>query len=216
MFSRKKSEFERGPAMPDASDATDSQKSPQPRPVGSFTAAPPKPGPTTTAPPSATQPTPLPTTPRPVETPARRPGEGLVPPMMPTPKARETETRRLIVGREISLTGEITACERLIVEGSVEANLNNCREVEIADVGLLKGTASIEEAEIRGRFEGTLTVRKRLLIKSTGKVSGVIRYGQLEVECGGQLSGDVQAQPSVEDEARPPRPMAAAVGDMKL
>jgi cytoskeletal protein CcmA (bactofilin family) len=218
MFSRKKGEFERGPTMPDISDATDSQKSSPPRPVGSFTAAAPKPATTTTTPMAmATQPTPLPTAPRPVEPAARRPGEGLVPPLTPTPKARETETRRLIVGREISLTGEITSCERLIVEGSVEANLNNCREVEIADVGLLKGTAAIEEAEIRGRFEGTLTVRKRLLIRATGKVSGTIRYGQLEVECGGQLTGDVQSQPSAEDESRHARPMAAAVNsDLKL
>ena len=53
-------------------------------------------------------------------------------------------------------------------------------------------------AEIRGRFEGTLTVRKRLLIKATGKVVGTIRYGQIEIECGGQISGDVQAQPAAE------------------
>ena len=61
--------------------------------------------------------------------------------------------------------------------------------------GLFKGSASIEEAEIHGRFEGNLTVRKRLLIKATGRVSGTIRYGQIEIECGGQISGDVQAQP---------------------
>jgi cytoskeletal protein CcmA (bactofilin family) len=214
MFSRKKSELERGPAMSDASDAMDSQKSSPPRPTGTFVpAAAPKPA-APSGPVTAVQPTPLPTTPRPVDA-ARRPGDGLGPPIMPTPKAREVETRRLIVGREISLTGEITSCERLIVEGSVEANLNNCREVEIADVGLLKGTASIDEAEIRGRFEGTLTVRKRLLIRATGKVSGTIRYGQLEIECGGQISGDVQSQPSAEDETRHPRPMAA-VGEMKL
>ena len=41
-------------------------------------------------------------------------------------------------------------------------------------------------------------VRKRLLIKASGRVSGTIRYGQIEIECGGQISGDVQAQPSAE------------------
>ena len=216
MFSRKKSELEKGPSMPEPSDAFDSQKSQPSRPPGTFAAGA-KPATTTSPPVTAVQPTPLPTTPRPVDAATRRPGEGLgPPPIMPTPKARDTETRRLIVGREISLTGEITSCERLIVEGSVEANLNNCREVEIAESGLFKGNAAIEEAEIRGRFEGALTVRKRLLIKSTGKISGTVRYGQLEVECGGQISGDVQAQPA-EDEARHPRPVAAAVNsDLKL
>jgi cytoskeletal protein CcmA (bactofilin family) len=124
--------------------------------------------------------------------PFRRPGEPV------QPRRNDAEVRKLTVGREITLSGEITSCDKLIIEGSVEANLNNCRDVEIAEIGLFKGSASIEEAEIRGRFEGNLVVRKRLLIKATGRVSGTIRYGQIEIECGGQVSGDVQAQPSSE------------------
>ena len=102
--------------------------------------------------------------------------------------------RRLSVGREITLSGEINSCDKLFIEGSVEANLTNCRDVDIAEGGLFKGSASIEEAEVKGRFEGNLVVRKRLLIKASGRVSGTIRYGQIEIECGGQISGDVQAQ----------------------
>jgi cytoskeletal protein CcmA (bactofilin family) len=108
------------------------------------------------------------------------------------------ELRKLTVGREITMSGEITSCDKLMIEGSVEANLNNCRDVDIAEGGLFKGSAAIEEAEIRGRFEGNLVVRKRLLIRATGRVSGTIRYGQLEIECGGQISGDIQAQPASE------------------
>ena len=70
--------------------------------------------------------------------------------------------------------------------------------MDIAESGLFKGSASIEDAEIRGRFEGNLVVRKRLLIKASGRVSGTIRYGQIEIECGGQISGDIQAQPTSE------------------
>ena len=114
------------------------------------------------------------------------------------PRRGDAEVRKLIVGREITLSGEITSCDMLIVEGSVEANLTNCRDVDIAESGLFKGSAAIEEAEIRGRFEGNLVVRKRLLIKASGRVSGTIRYGQIEIECGGQISGDIQAQPSSE------------------
>jgi cytoskeletal protein CcmA (bactofilin family) len=125
----------------------------------------------------------------------RRPGDPVTP-----PRRNETEVRKLIVGREITLSGEITSCDVLIVEGSVEANLTNCRDVDIAESGLFKGSAAIEEAEIRGRFEGNLVVRKRLLIKASGRVSGTIRYGQIEIECGGQISGDIQAQPAAEPE----------------
>jgi cytoskeletal protein CcmA (bactofilin family) len=118
------------------------------------------------------------------------------------PRRADGELRKLTVGREITLSGEITSCDMLVIEGSVEANLTNCRDIDIAESGLFKGAAAIEEAEIRGRFEGNLTVRKRLLIRATGRVSGTIRYGQIEIECGGQISGDIQAQPAAED-ARP-------------
>jgi cytoskeletal protein CcmA (bactofilin family) len=123
---------------------------------------------------------------------ARRPGEAAD---QPRPNS---ELRRLSVGPEITLSGEINSCDKLFVEGSVEANLTNCRDVDIAESGLFKGSASIEEAEVRGRFEGNLVVRKRLLIKATGRVSGTIRYGQIEIECGGQISGDIQSQPGGE------------------
>ena len=206
--------------MTDATDGLDSSKplaGTLARPAGTIAAA--KPGPMAMAPAAAATVAPVATPlspPRPFETPARRIGEGHTTPMIPTPK-RDTEQRRLIVGREISLTGEITSCDRLIVEGSVEANLNNCREVEIAETGLLKGTAAIDDAEIRGRFEGNLTVRKRLLIRATGKITGSVRYGQLEVECGGQISGDIQAQPLTEEaELRPPRTVVPMPAEMKL
>ena len=104
------------------------------------------------------------------------------------------DMRRLSVGRGITLSGEINSCEKLFIEGSVEADLTNCCDLDIAEGGLFKGSTSIEEAEVSGRFEGTLTVHKRLLIKATGRVAGTIRYGQIEIVSGGQISGDIRAQ----------------------
>src|ERR1051325_5026766 len=111
-----------------------------------------------------------------------RPGTepGKTPDASSTPRADQAERRTMIVGREISLSGDIKSCNRLVVEGSVEATLHECREMEIAESGLFKGTASIEQAEVRGHFEGELVVSKRLLIRATGHVSGTITYGELE------------------------------------
>lgn len=100
--------------------------------------------------------------------------------------------KRLIVGQGISLSGEITACDRLIVEGSVQVTLNETRAIEIAESGrFTNGKAEVEDAEISGIYEGDLTVRNRLLIRATGRVKGNVRYGELEIERGGRLSGSV-------------------------
>jgi cytoskeletal protein CcmA (bactofilin family) len=100
--------------------------------------------------------------------------------------------KRLIVGQGISLSGEITACDRLVVEGSVQVTLNQTRAIEITQSGrFTNGKAEVEEAEISGVYEGELTVRRRLLIRGTGQVKGTVRYGELEIERGGRLSGSV-------------------------
>ena len=111
------------------------------------------------------------------------------------PGEAPAESKKLIVGREIVLSGQITSSERLIVEGRVEASLTESRIIEIAETGHFKGSAEIESADIGGRFEGTLTVRERLFIRSTGKVSGKITYGQIEIEPGGEIAGEVHVGP---------------------
>ena len=110
------------------------------------------------------------------------------------PKTPTPAEKRLVVGRDITVSGEIGSCDRLVVEGRVEATLPTCRDLTVAPGGVFKGTATIDDAEIRGRFEGTLTVHKRLVIRAGGSVMGAVRYGTIEVERGAHLAGDVQAE----------------------
>lgn len=120
-------------------------------------------------------------------------GRPMPAPAMAAPLKSDASDRTLTVGRGISLNGEINACDRLVVEGKVEAALSDCKSIEIAESGLFKGSAEIQDADISGRFEGKLTVRGRLMIRSKGKVSGEVRYGQLEIELGGQIVGHIEA-----------------------
>ena len=99
---------------------------------------------------------------------------------------------KLTVGPNIKLKGvEITDCDTLVVEGTVEATMDS-RVMQIAEQGAFHGAAEIDIAEIHGEFVGNLTVRQKLVIHSTGKVSGKIRYGKIVMEEGGQLSGEVE------------------------
>lgn len=121
---------------------------------------------------------------------------------------------RLMVGLNIKLRGiEISDCDTLMVEGMVESMVEatmNSRVIQITEQGAFKGSAEVEIAEIRGEFDGTLTVHQKLVIYATGKVTGTIRYGKLVVEDGGRISGDIaQAtpgathQPALLDKAGP-------------
>ena len=109
----------------------------------------------------------------------------------PAQRSGSNEGKKLIVGREISLSGEITACETLIVEGTVEATLENGQSLEISESGLFRGTVVIDEAVIAGTFEGALTARERLTVKSTGHIKGSVTFRQIEIELGGEIDGEI-------------------------
>ena len=132
------------------------------------------------------------------------------------PKAETVTGSRLIVGPDVKLKGaEILDCDTLVVEGRVEATMDS-RVIHIAENGSFSGKVSIDVAEIHGSFEGELTVRSQLLIHSTGRVSGKIRYGKILIDEGGRLSGDVQSldadenKPLARIEAAPVMTMRAA------
>lgn len=107
----------------------------------------------------------------------------------------DAASKRLTVGRGITLSGEIRACDLLIVEGQVEATLSESRAVEISASGVFKGIADIESAEVSGLIEGELVVRNTLVIHSTGRVLGKISYGRIEIARGGIISGQIDVLP---------------------
>jgi cytoskeletal protein CcmA (bactofilin family) len=111
----------------------------------------------------------------------------------PQARSRETEAdvRTLIIGPGVSVKGEITSCNRLIVEGKIEAKLADCPNVIIKQGGVFNGESTTQEADVQGCFDGNLVVRGRLLVRATGTVAGKIAYGEIEIERGGKISGEI-------------------------
>ena len=95
------------------------------------------------------------------------------------------------IGKEVRLKGEVTACDKLVVEGEVELLLSGCRTLQIGATGVFRGKAEVVEADIAGRFEGEIATRERLAVRGTGRVAGKIRYGQITIDAGGQVSGEI-------------------------
>ena len=124
--------------------------------------------------------------------PARRVAAPQTEPVRRISPGADSEGKCLVVGRSIALSGRIESCEKLIVEGSVETEMDGCRELEIARTGIFKGNADVENADISGTVEGVLTAHSVLTVRASGRVRGKIAYGQLEIERGGTLIGDVQ------------------------
>jgi cytoskeletal protein CcmA (bactofilin family) len=142
--------------------------------------------------------------PQPTPPAGARPG---LPPIRP--QARDpSERRTLVVGRGISVQGTVQDAERLVVEGTVEASMIHATELAISPGGIFKGEIEVEDAEIAGTIDGTLTARGSLIVRASGKVLGTARCRRLQVEDGGQITGRIEM---LTDQARPepaPRPVS--------
>ena len=108
------------------------------------------------------------------------------------PARDPVERRTLVVGRGISLQGTVQDAERLVVEGTVEATMIQATELSVTPGGMFKGEVEVEDAEIAGTIDGTLTVKGGLIVRATGKVLGTARCRRLQVEDGGQITGRIE------------------------
>ncbi len=153
-------------------------------------------------PPFSTAPTPTATPP------ANAPRPALGP--IRTPARDPAERRTLVVGRGISVQGTVQDAERLVVEGTVEATMIHATELSISPGGVFKGEVEVEDAEIAGTIDGTLTARGSLIVRATGKVMGTARCRRLQVEDGGQITGHMEmlSGDAPRSEPTPTRPLA--------
>ncbi len=149
---------------------------------------------------------PFTTAPPPPATPpaGARPG---LPPIRP--QARDpSERRTLVVGRGISVQGTVQDAERLVVEGTVEASMIHATELAISPGGIFKGEIEVEDAEIAGTIDGTLTARGSLIVRASGKVLGTARCRRLQVEDGGQITGHIEMLTDQTRSEPAPRPIS--------
>jgi cytoskeletal protein CcmA (bactofilin family) len=120
----------------------------------------------------------------------------------------------LVVGHGISVQGVVQDAERLVVEGTVESTMIHAAELAVAQGGVLRGEVEVEDAEIGGTVDGTLTARVSLVVRSTGKLLGTARCRRLQVEDGGQITGRVEMNTeALEASQRPTKPARSAAAE---
>ncbi len=101
------------------------------------------------------------------------------------------DSKKLTIGKHIKVNGEISGCERLVIEGEVDAVMTGVSALEVAACGKAAGTAEVECATVCGSFNGKLIVRGHLDIPSGASVHGTISYRSVSVANGAKLSGTI-------------------------
>ena len=118
-----------------------------------------------------------------------------VPTPSPAPLAHSKYQGKASIGEGVHVKGDVHDCSQVdvhgLMEGEIEADI-----LIIHEKGSVKGVIKADRAEIHGAADGDVTISNRLEIRATGLVSGNVNYGELSVEAGGRITGQLEQRPA--------------------
>lgn len=100
----------------------------------------------------------------------------------------------LVVREDTAIMGEIRNCQRIEIYGHVQGQIA-AESILVHEGGHFYGTVKSDTADVHGTMQGDVIVKNLISIRSSGSVSGNVRYGQLALEAGGNLSAEVRNVP---------------------
>jgi cytoskeletal protein CcmA (bactofilin family) len=103
------------------------------------------------------------------------------------------DANRLYIGEGVSIKGEISVPDTLVVCGALEGDVT-VGNLIVGKTGAIKGRITVgQNAEISGKVFEKLDVKCLLILRSTGSVDGYISYGLLQIEQGGSIAGGLSS-----------------------
>lgn len=125
----------------------------------------------------------------------------------------------IVIGSDVTIQGTLVVPNRAVVNGSIEGEVT-ARELVVGQTGRIIGHARTERADIHGEVHKTLEVSQSLVLRSTGRVVGLVQYRELEIERGGLVEGTMtqtaapepvqESRPALQYEVRQPAPALQA------
>jgi cytoskeletal protein CcmA (bactofilin family) len=100
-------------------------------------------------------------------------------------------------GEGVVFKGSIAAPEKVVVHGSVEGEIV-ARDLLVGPTGIITGKVSVDQADIQGKVFDHIVAKVCLSLRKTGRIEGSASYGEIEIEKGGVLSGEVSTIKSSE------------------
>lgn len=103
------------------------------------------------------------------------------------------DANRLYIGEGVTIKGEVSVPDTLVVCGSVEGDVS-VGNLIVGETGSVKGRITVtENAEICGKVFEKLDVKCLLILRSSGRVDGNVSYGLLQIEQGASIAGGLSS-----------------------
>ncbi|MEM9686914.1 MAG: polymer-forming cytoskeletal protein [Bacteroidota bacterium] len=88
------------------------------------------------------------------------------------------------IGKGTRIKGDITSEADFRIDGTLEGDIQTSGRVVIGKEGYVQGSISCPNADIEGKFSGTLNVSELLSLRASANVEGEVVVAKLSVEPG--------------------------------
>jgi cytoskeletal protein CcmA (bactofilin family) len=102
--------------------------------------------------------------------------------------------REAIIQEDTVIKGKIRNCRQMEIRGYFEGELA-AEEVNVHKGGTFYGTLKSDRADVAGSVQGEVFVKNLISIRASGSVNGQVRYGQLAMEMGADLTAELRNVP---------------------
>lgn len=99
-----------------------------------------------------------------------------------------------IVGRDLTIAGDLQAEGVIRIEGRVVGNVHAGDQVLLCDGGMIEGDVVAREAVIGGRVHGSITGAERVELQASAIVHGDIATRRLLIHEGGRVNGSIRME----------------------
>ena len=97
------------------------------------------------------------------------------------------------IGKSISIKGDLTGEEDLVIEGTVEGKIDlPTNELTIGETGKVNAEVYAKSIVVVGSISGNVSATEKLEIQSSGLIDGDVRAPRLIIQEGAQLNGSVE------------------------
>jgi cytoskeletal protein CcmA (bactofilin family) len=105
---------------------------------------------------------------------------------------RPDQENAAYIGAGVAVKGDISAPDALVVDGVIEGDVA-ARVVVVGGSGAIRGKVNAVEADIGGAVVGEVHITRLLAIRATGRVEGRVSYGEIALEKGALLKGELSS-----------------------
>ena len=118
-----------------------------------------------------------------------------------------------MIGKGISISGDVTADSNLRIEGVIEGrSVQSSHDVEIAESGRVVAGITAKVVKISGEVTGDISGSEKVMIARSGRVQGNVVAPRVQLEDGALFRGSIDMNPAADGRPAASKPAAVDAG----